>query len=57
MDIRLLKANPRITTVELAEECNLKEHAIYKTVRKLRESGKIQRKRGEKGGEWIVLAD
>ena len=53
--LRLIKANPRITTVELAAECNLKEHAIYKTVRKLRESGKIQRKGGDKGGEWIVL--
>ena len=53
--LRLITANPRITTAELAAECSLNENTIYKTVRKLRESGRIQRKGGDKGGEWIVL--
>ena len=53
--LRLITANPRITTAELAEECGLNENTIYKAVRKLRESGRIQRKGGDKGGEWIVL--
>ena len=52
---RLISANPRITTAELAAECGLNENTIYKAVRKLRESGRIQRKGGDKGGEWIVL--
>lgn len=53
--LRLITANPRITTAELAAECGLNENTIYKAVRKLRESGRIQRKGGDKGGEWIVL--
>ena len=48
-------ANPRITTAELAAECGLNENTIYKAVRKLREGGRIQRKGGDKGGEWIIL--
>ena len=53
--LRLITANPRITTAALAAECGLNENTIYKAVRKLRESGRIQRKGGDKGGEWIVL--
>ena len=53
--LRLITANPRITTAELAAECGLNENTIYKAVRKLREGGRIQRKGGDKGGEWIVL--
>ena len=53
--LRLITANPRITTAELAVECGLNNNTIYKAVRKLRESGRIQRKGGDKGGEWIVL--
>ena len=53
--LRLITANPRITTAELAAECGLNDNTIYKAVRKLRESGRIQRKGGDKGGEWIVL--
>ena len=52
---RLISANPRITTAELAAECGLNDNTIYKAVRKLRESGRIQRKGGDNGGEWIVL--
>lgn len=53
--LRLITSNPRITTAELAAECGLNDNTIYKAVRKLRESGRIQRKGGDKGGEWIVL--
>lgn len=53
--LRFITSNPRITTAELAAECGLNDNTIYKAVRKLRESGRIQRKGGDKGGEWIVL--
>jgi len=53
--LRLITANPRIITAELAAECGLNENTIFKAVRKLREGGRIQRKGGDRGGEWIVL--
>ena len=52
---RLISENHKITTSELAELCGVSENSIYKTVRKLRESGRIIRKGGAKGGEWEVL--
>lgn len=51
---RLISENSKITTVELAELCGVGENSIYKTVRKLRESGRIVRKGGDKGGEWVI---
>ena len=48
--LRLITANPRITTAELVAECGLNENTIYKAVRKLREGGRILRKGGDKGG-------
>ena len=51
---RLISENSKITTVELAELCGVGENCIYKTVRKLRESGRIVRKGGDKGGEWVI---
>ena len=53
--LRLIVGNPLITTAELAAECNLNENTIYKAVRKLRESGRIFRRGGDKGGEWIII--
>ena len=53
--LRLITNNPRITTAELALECDLSDNTIYKVVRKLREAGQIYRKGGDKGGEWIVV--
>ena len=52
--LRLITANSRITTAELAAECGLNENTIYKAVRKLRESGRIERKGSDRSGEWIV---
>ena len=51
---RLISENSKITTVELAELCGVGENSIYKTVRKIRESGRIVRKGGDKGGEWVI---
>ncbi|WP_028908676.1 ATP-binding protein [Xylanibacter ruminicola] len=51
---RLISENSKITTAELAELCGVGENSIYKTVRKLRESGRIVRKGGDKGGEWVI---
>ena len=51
---RLISENSKITTIELAELCGVGENSIYKTVRKLRESGRIVRKGGDKGGEWVI---
>lgn len=52
---RLISENSKITTAELAELCGVGENSIYKTVRKLRESGRIIRKGGDKGGEWVII--
>ena len=54
---RLISENSKITTAELAELCGVSENSIYKTVRKLRESGRIVRKGGDKGGEWVIIRD
>lgn len=52
---RLILENRKITTAELSELCGVGENSIYKTVRKLRESGCIVRKGGDKGGEWEII--
>ena len=54
---RLISENRKITTAELADICDISENSIYKTVRKLRESGRIVRKGGDKGGEWVIIKD
>ena len=52
---RLISENRKITTTELAELCGVGENSIYKTVRKLRESGRIVRIGGDNGGEWEII--
>jgi len=52
--LQLIIDNPSITTTELAVACNVSEHAIYKTIRKLRENGIIERSGGRKSGIWTV---
>lgn len=52
--LQLIIDNPSITTTELAVACKVSEHAIYKTIRKLRENGIIERSGGRKSGIWTV---
>ena len=54
---RLISENRKITTAELSDLCGVGENCIYKTVRKLRESGRVLRKGGDKGGEWVIIKD
>lgn len=53
--LALIADTPSITTLQLMAECHLSEHAIYKIIRQLRESGFIEREGGRKEGRWKVL--
>lgn len=53
--LRLLKAQPELTMVELADQLHKSPSVIERAVRKLRESGRLQRIGPDKGGYWKVL--
>ena len=53
--LRLIEANPLITTNELAEACGLTSDGVFYQTKKLRKSGVIKREGGRKEGRWVVL--
>lgn len=53
--LRLITANPQISTKELAEACGLTSDGVFYQTKKLRESGFIKREGGRKEDRWKVL--
>lgn len=51
----LLAEQPNLIVPELAAELGKSERAIHSAIRKLRESGRLQRIGPDKGGHWQVL--
>ena len=52
--LKLIVANPHITTEELARECGLTPDGVYYHTKRLREQGVLVRKNGRKEGYWEV---
>lgn len=53
--LRLIAANPSVTTRELAIACDLTEDGIKWQLKKLRTTGAIRRVGPDKGGHWEVI--
>ena len=53
--LELLRWNPGLSTPELARNVGKSESAVYRAMRKLRESGRLKRVGPAKGGHWEVL--
>lgn len=53
--IALIKANPEITTEEMAAQLGLTKRAIIKNTNKMQTNGQIIHKGPNKGGHWEVL--
>ena len=53
--ISLLKANPHITTTELASQLKVSRQTIATNIKKLQEAGLIRRIGPDKGGHWEVI--
>ena len=52
--IKLMKDNPVITYKEIMEELSLSRSGVEYAVRKLRETGRVERIGADKGGSWKV---
>ena len=53
--LRLIVANPHITTEELARECNMTTDGVYYHTKRLREKGVLIREGGRKEGHWVIV--
>lgn len=53
--VALLSESPGLSIPELAARLSKSESAVERAVRKLRESGRLQRIGPDKGGHWMVL--
>ena len=53
--VDMMKRNSKITLDEIADTLFISQRAVEKQVQKLRESNKIIRAGGDKGGYWVVL--
>ena len=53
--LRLLSEQPGMRITELAERLGKVPSAIERAIRKLRESGRLERVGPDKGGSWRVL--
>ena len=51
----LFAGNPNLTVPELAVRLGKAELTIHRAIRKLRESGRLERIGPDKGGHWKVL--
>ncbi|MBR4688863.1 MAG: HTH domain-containing protein [Bacteroidales bacterium] len=52
-----IKANPNITTHELAKKINVARMTVYRDLEKLKKLGAIVRVGPDKGGYWEVKKD
>jgi ATP-dependent DNA helicase RecG len=50
----LIKINPYITSNELATQCGLSIDGVYWNIKKLKQTGRINRMGGRKLGYWQV---
>ena len=50
-----MRSNPKISAAELSELLDVSERTIDRDIARLRETKKITRQGGDKGGDWIVL--
>jgi ATP-dependent DNA helicase RecG len=55
--IALIKANPRITRLELAQKLNKSDATIKEHLDKLKRSGKLIRVGSTKSGEWKIVRE
>lgn len=53
--LALMRSNPQISSVELAESLKVTARTIERDIAWMRETKKIARQGSDKGGEWIVL--
>ena len=53
--VEMMRLKPNISFAELAQVLNVAERTIARDVAHLRETQKIARQGGDKGGEWIIL--
>jgi ATP-dependent DNA helicase RecG len=53
--LELLKEEPHLSIPELATRLDKSESAIERAIRRLRESGRLERVGPAKGGSWRVL--
>ena len=53
--VELMAENGFITTTELAEVLGINRSAVSRHIDILKKDGRIRRKGGDRGGEWIVL--
>ncbi len=55
--LRLLKSSSQMTIAELADQLGISTRAIEKNIKKLQDSGQIQRVGPNKGGYWQVQVE
>jgi ATP-dependent DNA helicase RecG len=55
--LALIRENPSITRIELAEKLNINESAVQKHILMMKKMSLIERKGGKKYGQWIILAN
>ena len=53
--LRLLRERPELSMAELAESLGRVPSTVERAIRKLRESGHLQRIGPDKGGHWQVI--
>ena len=52
---QLMRENPTISAVEIAERLNVKAEAVRYRVKLMKKSGEIVRRGATKSGEWEVI--
>ena len=53
--LEMMRRYPGISFAELAQALNVSERTVARDIVHLRETKKIDRHGGDKGGEWIIL--
>jgi len=53
--LKIISANPSSTMAEIADELNVTKRTIERTIKRMREQGKIIRRGGKRYGYWEIL--
>ncbi|MCD7775206.1 MAG: winged helix-turn-helix transcriptional regulator, partial [Clostridiales bacterium] len=53
--LKIISENPKVTMAEIANECNVTKRTVERTIKALREQGKVVREGGKRYGHWNVI--
>lgn len=52
--VDIMRANATVTMADIAQQLGVTQRTVERTVKKMRENGKVERVGGRRYGHWVI---